>query len=122
MCFSAEQSYAGEQKKMQVDSLEIKFHIANRGYQELKYAYIKKKTPESLKALMDGLSVIFEYYSKIDSLIGNYRIYPGIAADYGYLLMVNGNNVKGKFYLQKEVEFYPESAKFIENIIKNFEK
>ena len=43
---------------------------------------------------------------------------PGIYADYGYLLLQSGKTKEGKAMLEKEVELYPESAVFVNSLLK----
>src|SRR5574344_3022987 len=42
---------------------------------------------------------------------------PGVYADYYYLLLKIGNKKEGILYLNKEMEAYPESAKFIGKVL-----
>ena len=46
---------------------------------------------------------------------------PGVCADYGYLLLMNGKTDEGKALLEQETVLYPESKKFIDRILKRFE-
>ena len=107
-------------------------------YENLAYKSYKKQTPKSLC----GLIAVYE--NMVTNPGGTRQVPPpGICAEYGYLLLTPGtaetfmNNAtpaqkklfnssdfnaafleRGKEMLQKEIEFYPESAKFIEPLIK----
>lgn len=43
---------------------------------------------------------------------------PGIYADYGFLLIKEGREREGERMLEKEIQTYPESAFFIQQILK----
>lgn len=106
-------------------------------YEELTYQTFKKQTPKSLCNLI-------EIYEKMVAKPGGMKRVPppGICAEYGYLLLLpetasafNDNasssqkrlfktrdyatyfREKGEELLKKEIELYPESAKFIEPLI-----
>ena len=106
-------------------------------YENLAYQNYDKQTPESLCKLIC-------MYEDIVSNPGGTRMMPppGICAEYGYMLLIPENAAifaeyattaqrrafassdyasffpeKGKELLQKEIEMYPESAKFIAPII-----
>lgn len=111
-------------------------------YENLAYKSYDKQTPKSICDLV----VVYEnMVTKSDTKIGGSRQVPppGICAEYGYLLLQpetaetflnNATDVqkrvfssddygtlfqeRGKEMLQKEIEFYPESATFIEPLIK----
>lgn len=107
-------------------------------YENLAYRSYDKQTPESLCKLIC-------MYEDIVSNPGGTRQLPppGICAEYGYMLLIPENAaifaehatavqkktfassdyasffpVKGKEMLQKEMELYPESSKFIAPLIK----
>ena len=106
-------------------------------YENLAYKNYDKQTPESLCKLIC-------MYEDIVSTPGGTRMRPppGICAEYGYMLLIPENAAifaehatamqrrtfasgdyasffpqKGKEMLQKEIELYPESAKFIAPLI-----
>lgn len=107
-------------------------------YENLAYKSYKKQTPQSLC----GLIAVYE--NMVTNPGGTRQVPPpGICAEYGYLLLTPGtaetfmNNAtpaqkklfnssdfnaafleRGKEMLLKEIEFYPESAKFIGPLIK----
>lgn len=86
------------------------------GYQEKSYKYLKKNDASSYKNLVKC------YESIISSqTLGRRTVPPGIYADYGWILIKNGEIEKGKAMLQKEMELYPESSTFITRILKRFE-
>ena len=106
-------------------------------YENLAYKNYDKQTPESLCKL------ICMYEDIVSNPGGTRRMPPpGICAEYGYMLLIPENAtifaehatamqkrtfesgdyatffpVKGKELLQKEIELYPESAKFITPLI-----
>ena len=106
-------------------------------YENLAYMNYDKQTPESLCKL------ICMYEDIVSNPGGSRKLPPpGICAEYGYMLLIPENAVifaehatttqkrtftsgdyasffpeKGKEMLQKEIELYPESAKFIAPLI-----
>ena len=106
-------------------------------YENLAYQNYDKQTPESICKL------ICMYEDMVTYPGGTRRVPPpGICAEYGYMLLIPENAVifaehatamqrrsfastdyaaffaeKGKEMLQKEIELYPESAKFITPLI-----
>ena len=106
-------------------------------YEHLAYKNYDKQTPESL------CSLICMYEDIVSNPGGTRRMPPpGICAEYGYMLLIPENAAiftehataaqrrafassdyasffaeKGKEMLQKEIELYPESAKFIAPLI-----
>jgi hypothetical protein len=86
-------------------------------YQEASYAYIKNNTDDDLEKLLK------EYQYIIDNQkAGRKSVPPGIYADYGYLLVKQGKTKEGIEMMKMEVSLYPESAAFIERIIKRLEQ
>lgn len=86
-------------------------------YEDSSYKYEKKQTPESKVKLMED-------YQKMMAKQGGVRksVPPGMFAENGYQLILDGKKEEGLIYLKKEVALYPESATFIERIIKQLEK
>ena len=106
-------------------------------YENLAYKKYDKQTPESL------CNLICMYEDIVSNPGGTRRMPPpGICAEYGYMLLIPENAAifaehatalqrrtfasgdyasffpeKGKELLQKEIELYPESAKFIAPLI-----
>jgi hypothetical protein len=106
-------------------------------YEDLAYKNYDKQTPESLCKL------ICMYEEMVTDPGGSRRMPPpGICAEYGYMLLIPENAAifaehatamqkrtfasgdyasffpeKGKEMLQKEIELYPESVKFIAPLI-----
>lgn len=107
-------------------------------YEELAYRSYSKHTPESICALV-------VLYEDMTSNVGGIRntVPPGICAEYGFLLLQERTlesfetyatstqrkvfdsddygtlfSEKGIKMLEKEIELYPESTKFIEPMIK----
>ena len=87
-------------------------------YSSQTYKYIKGGEEEDTEKL-------FEVYQKvIDGQEGTIRetIPPGVCADYGYLLIKAGKIQEGKELLLKEKELYPESARFVDSVIRKIER
>ena len=106
-------------------------------YENLAYNNYDSQTPESL------CNLICMYEDMVSNPGGTRKLPPpGICAEYGYMLLIPDNAsifakhatatqkqtfdsedyasffpVKGKEMLQKEIELYPESAKFIAPLI-----
>lgn len=86
-------------------------------YEASSYNYLKNADPESLQALVNT------YENIIDTQKGSRgTVPPGIYADFGFLMIQNGDSDRGMEYLNKEIELYPESKIFIERILKSVEK
>lgn len=85
------------------------------GYDNAVYSYTKANDEKSLQEL------ISVYQRLIKNTGSSHKPAPGICADYGYLLLKKGEVAKGKELLKQEIAFYPESAVFVERIIKRAE-
>ena len=85
-------------------------------YDHLAYKHTDKQTPEYICKL------ICMYEDMVSNPGGTRMVVPpGICAEYGYMLL-NPDNAQifpelGKEMLLKEIERYPESAKFLEPLI-----
>ncbi|MDR1591996.1 MAG: DUF4810 domain-containing protein [Prevotellaceae bacterium] len=86
-------------------------------YQEVSYSYIKTSTDEALEKLLKEYQYIIDHQKS-----GRQTVPPGIYADYGYLLVKHGKVKEGIALMKMEVALYPESAQFIEGIIKRLEE
>lgn len=86
------------------------------GYDQSVYTYIKNSDEISTKNLL-------KIYEKLLKTTGTRKVPgPGVCADYGYLLIKEGEETKGKELLKREIELYPESAILINSVLKRFEK
>jgi hypothetical protein len=86
-------------------------------YQQASYSYVKNNTEEDLEKLLK------EYQYLIDNQNGARKtVPPGIYADYGFLLVKQGKVKEGLELMKMEIALYPESAVFIERIIKRLEQ
>ena len=86
-------------------------------YDSTSYTYLKKGDEAS------RANLIKSYRQMIERKAGTRRtVPPGIYADYGFLLLQNGNTEEGKAMLSKEISLYPESKVFIESILKMLEQ
>lgn len=111
-------------------------------YEDLAYKSYDKQTPESICKLVVAYEDIVQHPSGTRLVPP-----PGVCAEYGYLLLqpetaavfaeyatqkqksVFGSfdyvelfREKGEAMMKKELDLYPESAKFIEPLIKRFTK
>lgn len=88
-----------------------------KGYDDAVYAYTKNSDEKSIAELK-------AIYNKLINQPDGLRRMPppGVCADYGYLLIKEGEVAKGKELLNKEIALYPESRPFIERILKRLEK
>jgi hypothetical protein len=86
-------------------------------YQEASYSYVKTSTDEDLEKLLKEYQYLIE-----NQKAGRKTVPPGIYADYGYLLVKQGKIKEGIALMKMEVALYPESATFIEGIIKRLEQ
>jgi hypothetical protein len=86
-------------------------------YSNASYSYLKNSDEKSTQELI-------EIYKKlIDKQTGTRMVPPpGICADYGFLLLQQGKTDEGKALLEREVELYPESAIYIERVLKLMEQ
>ncbi|GFO70046.1 lipoprotein [Geomonas limicola] len=76
--------------------------------------YVREPNEETLKQRFEVLDDIIAN-SKDKSTSG--RVPPGIFADYGYLLALNGKNAEAVAKFKQERELYPESSVFVEYMI-----
>jgi len=86
-----------------------------KGYDEAVYNYIKSPSDQTV-------TEIEAVYEKLMTNLGSREVPPpGLCADYGYLLIKNGQTEKGKELLIRETMLYPESKPFIDRILKRFD-
>ena len=78
------------------------------------YQYVKKGDDESSGKLLETYQKIIDDQQKTV----RQTVPPGIYGDYGYFLVKAGKIEEGKEFLNKEKELYPESALFIDSILK----
>ena len=86
-------------------------------YDLTSYNYLKNADEESVKELKETYTKIIEEQKGTRNVPP-----PGIYADFGFLLIQEGETERGKELLAKEIELYPESEKFITRILKMIEK
>lgn len=83
---------------------------------ESSYQYMKNNTEKD----MENLLVAYQYV--IDNQKGGRMVVPpGIYADYGFMLIKQGRIEEGIKLMKLEIALYPESAIFLERIIKRIE-
>jgi hypothetical protein len=78
-------------------------------YNEKMYAYQQEASLPNLQARIADLEDVIKM-----SAYGNQKIAPGIFAELAYLKKQADKSADVSAYLQKEVEFYPESAQYVE--------
>jgi hypothetical protein len=86
-------------------------------YSESYYAYKKNTCEESSLALKKAVEEAIENAG--DSKSG--RVAPGLYANLGYFYLKAGQNKKAIESFKKEKEIYPESAHFMNRVIKKAE-
>ncbi|MDR1155091.1 MAG: DUF4810 domain-containing protein [Bacteroidales bacterium] len=86
------------------------------GYQEASYQYMKSNTDKDLEKLLERYQYLIDNQKG-----GRMAVPPGIYADYGFLLVKQGKVEEGIKLMKMEVALYPESAVFVERIIKRIE-
>lgn len=81
------------------------------------YRYVKERTDESLEKAMA------QYKKVIEKQNGDRKVVPpGVNAEYGFILYKAGMKEQGLVLLNAEIQAYPESERFISQIIKQLEK
>jgi len=86
-------------------------------YSDTLYKYKKNATPEMLDAhKTELLSIISKSEQK------GLRVPPGVSAELGYILLLQGLNDQAIYYLEKEKSNYLESTQFIDDLLQNLEK
>jgi hypothetical protein len=75
------------------------------------YDYKKNPDEKTLEAHKKEILTIIEYADK-----KKLKVPPGVFVEYGYMLLKEGDETQGIDYLNKEIDLYPESTVFIEQI------
>jgi hypothetical protein len=75
------------------------------------YDYKKNPDEKTIGAHKKEILEVIEYAEKWER-----KVPPGVYAEYGYILLKEGNGPVGMAYLDKETTLYPESTVFIERI------
>ena len=83
-------------------------------YSESYYADVKAHSAESQLQLQKSIEVAIK--NAKDSQSG--RVAPGLYANLGYIYLKEGQNKKAIESFKKEKALYPESAKFMDKMIK----
>jgi hypothetical protein len=74
--------------------------------------YLYYKDPASAAALAQSLQATISAAEKTDAIVG-----PGIYAEYGYLLLQQGNSAAAIEAFRKEATHWPESKVFMDHMI-----
>lgn len=83
-------------------------------YSEDYYAAKKNVSEESALKLQQSIEYAIENASESSSG----RVAPGMYANLGYIYLKNGKNLEAILYFEKEKSIYPESAHFMDRMIK----
>jgi len=86
-------------------------------YEITSYNYLKNSDEKSIQELIDNYQKVIENQKGTRDVVP-----PGVYADYGFILLQEGKEEKGKEMLIKEIALYPESKIFIERILKMIEE
>ncbi len=87
-------------------------------YSQDYYKYLKQNTPETQDILIATLNSVIEDQVKATRHLPP----PGVCADLGYLLVQQGKVDEGVALLEKEKEYYPESAQLINSMVKRIKE
>jgi len=82
-------------------------------YQDTVYAHFKNED----SSVTQEIDVLEKTIAK--SAAKNLQVGPGLNAHLGYLYIESGQMDKGVAYLRQEKALYPESAQFIDFLLKN---
>lgn len=88
-----------------------------KNYDLTSYNYLKNADENSIQELKETYEKIIKEQKGTRKMPP-----PGIYADYGFLLIQEGEVDKGSELLRKEIELYPESKIFITRILEKIEK
>lgn len=83
-------------------------------YEETSYKIVKGNEENDVQKFMKALQDVSEHPEKSSSG----KIPPGVCADFAFFLMKQGKVGEGKLWLIREKELYPESAVFVDKILK----
>ena len=81
-------------------------------YSDTLYDYKKSLTSETLEKHKDELNNIIVKSHRLRK-----NVPPGVNAELGYILMLEGNSDAALQYFEQEKSLYPESEKFVSSII-----
>lgn len=85
-------------------------------YEATSYAVAKSPSEKNIQHL------IKTYEEMINSPKGTRQLPPpGICAEYGYLLIKQGQHERGRKLLEQEIKLYPESSTFIQSLLKRLQ-
>ena len=87
-------------------------------YQDASHKYVKNNTEKDADALIKTYQYIIDHPKNGKRQVAP----PGICADYGFLLVQKGRVEEGLKLMRMEIALYPESAVFVEAIIKKLEQ
>ena len=113
-------------KKIVIFSLATLLFVGCAGSQQSLY-YWDGKYQQSVYEYLNEEGDISEQISKLEDSIKQAetamkKIPPGLYAHLGILYNANGNLEIAKKYFQKEVEFFPQSTKYIQFLLSDNKK
>lgn len=82
-------------------------------YEKTSYGYLNNADEKSSEELIKSYQEIIDMQNGTRG-----EVPPGIYADYGYLLLQQGQTELGREFLQREISLYPESEVFINRILR----
>lgn len=86
-------------------------------YEDATYNYYKNPDEKKQEKMMN------QYAKMLQNQKGTRKVVPpGLNAEYGFMLVKAGKKEEGLALLQKEIELYPESEKYISRIINQLKK
>ncbi|HLA69094.1 MAG TPA: DUF4810 domain-containing protein [Bacteroidota bacterium] len=86
-------------------------------YSSTLYSYKKTPDEKTLAAHKESLLLIITESPK-----KKLPVPPGVYAEYGYMLVLEGKEAEGLGYLDKELSLYPESGVFIARFKQAYQK
>lgn len=86
-------------------------------YEDATYQYSKKRTDELKVKMMEQYLKMAQNQKGIRGVVP-----PGLNAEYGFFLCMEGKKEEGLNFLREEIKLYPESETYISRIIKQLEK
>lgn len=75
--------------------------------------------PDDSESFFVALSNAIERHEKLYAGNTEYRLAPGLYAEFGYMLVIRGEYDKAVTNFEKEKALWPESAYFMDSMIKN---
>ena len=87
---------------------------------EYENSLYKRQTDASEQGQMEAFKMLEVTIQEAEAK--NYRVPPGVYADYGYFLFKQGKPDEAIMYLRKEAEIYKESKYLMDSVISRIEQ